>query len=124
MQVKSQSLAPGTSPRCVKLRPMKLSLRFLNQGSLAAALVVTLPGVSAAGSVQFEALPWDRPLDTLAAFLSGPIAHAFVALALTVAFLIYGLQGNCEPARRLFKAGFATAVAIEAVKLLNYLLPY
>jgi type IV secretory pathway VirB2 component (pilin) len=71
-----------------------------------------------------EVMPWDRPLDTLAALLNGPIAHAFVALALTVAFLIYGLQGSCEPARRLFKTGFATAVAIEAVKLLNYLLPY
>lgn len=91
---------------------------------MAAALVVALPGPSWAESVHLTALPWDRPLDTIAALLSGPIAHAFVALALTVALLIYGLQGNCEPARRLFKAGLATAVAIEAVKLLNYLLLY
>jgi type IV secretory pathway VirB2 component (pilin) len=91
---------------------------------LAAVFVVALPGLSRADSVQLAALPWDRSLDTLAALLSGPIAHAFVALALTVAFLIYGLQGNCELARRLFKAGFVTAVALEAVKLLNYLLPY
>lgn len=47
-----------------------------------------------------------RPLDAIAALLSRPIAHAFVAFALTVALLIYGLQGNCEPARRLFKACF------------------
>jgi type IV secretory pathway VirB2 component (pilin) len=103
---------------------MKRSLRFLNEGSLAAALVVALPGLASAGSVPSGALPWDRPLDALAALLSGPIAHAFVALALTAARGIFGIQGNCEPARRLFKAGFATAVAIEAVKLLNYLLPY
>ncbi len=92
---------------------------------MAAVFVVALPGLSRADFVQLRALlPWDQPLDTLAALLSGPIAHAFVALALTIAFLVYGIQGNCEPARRLFKAGVATAVAIEAVKLLNYLLPY
>ncbi len=48
----------------------------------------------------------------------------FLAFALTVSFVIYGIQDNCGPARRLLKAGFTTEVAIEAVKLLNYLLPY
>jgi hypothetical protein len=69
-------------------------------------------------------LPWDRPLDTVVALLIGSIAHTFIASALMVAFLIYGIRGNCEPARRLLKAGFTTAIAVEAVKLINYLLPY
>jgi type IV secretory pathway VirB2 component (pilin) len=81
-----------------------------------------MPSAAGAGAPGGK-FPWDQPLDTVAALLTGPIAHAFVAFALTVAFLIYGIQGNCEPARRLLKAGFATAVAIEAVKLLNLMLP-
>lgn len=103
---------------------MKWPRKPVNKRFLTAVLVLASPAPSWAESVPLGALPWDAPLATLAALLSGPIAHAFVALALTVAFLIYGLQGNCELARRLFKAGFATAVALEAVKLLNYLLPY
>ena len=103
---------------------MKRPLRFLNESSLAAALVFALPGLSWAESVHLGALPWDLPLDTVAALLTGPIAHVFLAFALTVSFVIYGIQDNCGPARRLLKAGFTTEVAIEAVKLLNYLLPY
>jgi len=63
-------------------------------------------------------------VDTVTALLTGPIAHTFLAFSLTVAFLIYGIQGNCEPARPLLKAGFATAVAVEAMNLVNYAHPY
>ncbi len=91
---------------------------------MAAALVIALPVRSWAESVQPGALPWDQPLNTIAAVLSGPIAHAFLTFTLTIAFVIYGIQGNCESCRRLFKAGFGMAAAIEALKLLNYLLPY
>ena len=88
----------------------------------ATALFLHGPAAACAGSPPSKALPWDQPLNTVAALLTGPIAHVFLAFALTVSFVIYGIQGNCETARRLFKAGFATGVAIEAVKLLNYLL--
>ncbi len=90
----------------------------------ATALSLLVPAATCAGSPPGSTLPWDQPLNTVAALLTGPIAHTFIAFALTVAFLIYGIQGNREPARRLFKAGFTTAVAVEVVKLLNYLLPY
>jgi type IV secretory pathway VirB2 component (pilin) len=103
---------------------MKRFPRGVSEGTLAAALVIALPVRSWAESVQPGALPWDQPLNTIAALLRGPIAHAFLTFTLTIAFVIYGIQGKCEPARRLLRAGFATAVAIEAVKLLNYLLPY
>ena len=89
----------------------------------AAALSLRTPAAAWAGSPLGRAIPWDRPLSTVAALLAGPIAHTFIAFALSVAFLIYGIQGNCEPVRRLLKAGFTTAIAVEAVKLLNYLLP-
>jgi type IV secretory pathway VirB2 component (pilin) len=103
---------------------MKPFQRRATQDTLAAVLVIVSPALSWAESNQPGALPWDQPLNTIAALLSGPIAHAFLAVALTVAFLIYGILGNCETGRRLFRAGFGMAVAIEAVKLLNYLLPY
>ncbi len=90
----------------------------------ATALSLLAQAAARAGSSPGRTLPWDQPLNTVAALLTGPIAHTFVAFALTVAFLIYAIQGKCEPARRLLKAGFTTAVAVEAVKLLNYLLPY
>jgi hypothetical protein len=77
-----------------------------------------------AETVQRGALPWDQSLDTIAALLSGPIAHALLAFAAIMAFVIYGIVGDGEAGRRLFKAGFGMAVAIEAVKFLNYLLPY
>ena len=91
--------------------------------SAAAALSLWRPAAACAGSPPGKALPSDQPLNTVAALLAGPIAHTFIAFALAVAFITYGVQGNCELARRLFKAGFATAVAVESVKLLNYLLP-
>jgi type IV secretory pathway VirB2 component (pilin) len=87
------------------------------------ALSWLAPAAACAGFPPASTLPWDQPLNTVAALLTGPIARAFIALAVTGAFLIYGIQGNCEPARRLLKAGFMTAVAVEAVKLLNYLVP-
>jgi type IV secretory pathway VirB2 component (pilin) len=90
----------------------------------ATALFLLGPAAACAGSPPGKALPWDQPLKTVAALLTGPIAHTFIVFALAVAFIMYGVQGNCELARRLFKAGFATAVAVESVKLLNYLLPY
>jgi type IV secretory pathway VirB2 component (pilin) len=90
----------------------------------ATTLSFLAPAAACAGSPPRGTLPWDQPLNTVAALLTGPIAHTFIAFALTVAFLIYGIQGNCEPARRLLKAGLTTAGAVEAVKLLNYLLPY
>jgi type IV secretory pathway VirB2 component (pilin) len=92
--------------------------------STAAAFSLTRPVPACAGSPSSGTLPWDQPLNTVAALLTGPIAHTFIAFALAVAFIMYGVQGNCELARRLFKAGFATAVAVESVKLLNYLIPY
>jgi type IV secretory pathway VirB2 component (pilin) len=90
----------------------------------ATALSLLVPAAACAGSPPIGTLPWDQPFNTVAALLTGPIAHTFIAFALTAALLMYGIQGNCELARRLFKAGFATAVAVESVKLLNYLLPY
>ena len=105
-------------------RAMKQFLTRAAEGTLAVVLVIVLPTLSWAQPIQPEALPWDQPLDTIAALLSGPIAHAFLAFALTLAFLIFSILGNCELCRRLFRAGFGMAVAIEAVKLLNFLLPY
>ncbi len=90
----------------------------------ATALSLLAPAAACAGSPPGRTLSWDQPLNTVAALLTGPIAHAFITFALIVAFLIYGIHGNCESARRLLKAGFTTVVAVEAVKLLNYLLPY
>jgi len=103
---------------------MKPFSRHVGEGTLAVVLVIARPALSVAGPVQPGALPWDQPLNTIAALLSGPIASAFLAFALTVAFLIFGILGNCELGRRLFKAGLGMAAAIEAVKLLKYLLPY
>ncbi len=105
--------------RCPRLRRHARSCVVLT----AAALSLTATGVCAYSSPG-GTLPWDQPLNTVAALLTGPIAHTFIAFALTVAFLIYGIQGNCEPASRLLKAGLTTAGAVAAVKLLNYLLPY
>ncbi len=107
--------------RCPKLRR---HARGFVATLTAAAFSLMTPAAACAGSPPSGTLPWDQPLKTVAAFLTGPIADTFIAFAVTVAFLIYGIQGNCELARRLFKAGFVTAVAVEAVKLLNYLLPY
>ena len=87
-------------------------------------LVIIRPAHCWAESNQSEALPWDQPLGTIAALLSGPIAHGLLAFAVIVAFLTYGVVGDCQAGRRLFRAGFGMAAAIETVKLLNYLLPY
>jgi|SRR5712664_3907717 len=90
----------------------------------ATAVFALTPVATRAGSPSSGSLPWDQPLNAVGALLTGPIAHTFIAFVLAVAFIMYGVQGNCELARRLLKAGFATAVAVESVKLLNYLLPY
>ncbi len=105
------------------MKPTRHTRSFL-ASFVATANSLLAPAVACAGSSPGRTLPWDEPLNTVAALLTGPIAHTFVALALTVAFLIYAIQGRCEPARRLLQAGFTMAVAVEAVKLLNYLLPY
>ena len=107
--------------RCPKLRR---HARGFVATVTAAAFSLMTPAAACAGSPPSGTLPWDQPLNTVAALLTGPIAHTFIAFALTVAFLIYGIQGNCEPASRLLKAGLTTAGAVAAVKLLNYLLPY
>jgi len=56
----------------------------------ATALFLLGPAAACAGSPPGKALPWDQPLNTVAALLTGPIAHTFIAFALAVAFMMYG----------------------------------
>jgi len=70
------------------------------------------------------ALPWDQPLDTFVRYLTGPIVHLLIVGSLIGAGILYALGGGgSEGAKRFARAGLGSALALGAVRLLNYLLP-
>ena len=90
-----------------------------------AALTLLIPAAASAIPLSSGALPWDQPLNILATFMSGPCAHIFIVGSLIAAGFLYATGGvDHEGAKRFARAALGGAVALGAVQLLNYLLPY
>jgi len=68
-------------------------------------------------------LPWDRTLGALRDILVGPVAHAVIALNLTLSAILYAV-GSHQRAGRLLAGGLAACAALIAVHLLTYLSPF
>lgn len=80
------------------------------------------PSVTWASPARPSVFPWDRPLNLVAAYMAGPIVHAFLIGSFLAAAVLYALGGS-EAAARFFKAAVGAAISVCAVQLLNYLLP-
>ncbi len=90
---------------------------------ITARLALMLPGLRCAPSAMFVTLPWDRPLNLIAAYLTGPATHTLVKLAFIAAAALYVITGNSNyGVRQLARAGLGLTFALEAVRLMNWLL--
>jgi type IV secretory pathway VirB2 component (pilin) len=68
------------------------------------------------------ALPWDRPLEAIADYLTGPAIYTLAKIVLLVAALGYGITGkNGEGIRHLLRVGIGLAIALNAVRIMNFL---
>jgi len=67
-------------------------------------------------------LPWDRPLEAIADYLTGPAIYTLAKIALVVAALGYGITGkNGDGIRQLLRLGIGLAIALNAVRIMNFL---
>lgn len=87
---------------------------------VAIATVLSLP---TPGWAATAALPWDYTLIALQDMLITYIAPAAIGLALSGAFVLFGLGGRDVQAGRLFGSALGGCIALAIVYLLNYLLP-
>lgn len=93
--------------------------------AIAAQFTPMLSGLCWASSPTSEVMPWDRPLDMIVAYLTGPATHTLVKLAFISGAALYVITGNSNHAvRQLARAGFGLTFALEAVRLMNWLFPY
>lgn len=91
--------------------------RFLQFVALARVSAWTTSGAAPSS-------PWDQPLNSFAAWMSGPAVEAFIAGSLVGSAILYGVIGNRgAAAKHLAKAEFGGALALAVVWLMNYLLP-
>ena len=103
---------------------MKLMVRPF-AAVLAGRFTLMLPGLCWASFTMFVTMPWDRPLDMIVAYLTGPATHTLVELAFIAAATLYVITGNSNHGvRQLARAGFGLTLALEAVRLMNWLFPY
>ena len=68
-------------------------------------------------------LPWDQALSALQDILVGPVAHAAIVLNFACSAILFAL-GSRQFAGRLLSGGFASCVALIAVRFLTYLFPF
>lgn len=81
-----------------------------------AALAVT-PAMASTG----QSLPWDAPLQILAANITGPVAYSITLMAAVIAaFIFFGPgQGGSETGRTVVKWIFGGALACLAVQFMT-----
>lgn len=64
-------------------------------------------------------MPWNAPLDSLKANLTGPTATVLILIALTFAFVIWAFSDNHHGLVKAFKALIALAVITTIAGLLS-----
>ena len=95
----------------------------------AAALAVRFtpmqPGLCWASLPTSEVMPWDRPVDMIVAYLTGPATHTLAKLAFIAAATLYLITGDSNHgARQLARVGLGLTFALEAARVMNWLFPY
>ena len=100
-------------------------IRLATPSAIAAPLVgLITPALALAASTASARLPWDQPLNILVAYLTGPIVHVFIVGSFVGSAMLYALGGSGSDGAKLFaRAGLGGAMALGAVRLMNYLLP-
>ena len=100
----------------------QLARDFFIRALASAPALVRTPALASPSAAAL--LPWDQPLDTLVGYMTGPVVDLWIVGSLMGAGVFYVLGGNgSEGARRLARAALGGALALGAVRLLNYLLP-
>lgn len=69
------------------------------------------------------AVPWDHTLGAIQYILVGPVAHAAIALNLTLSAILYAV-GSGRQAGRLLVGGLAVCAAVIVAHLLTFLSPF
>jgi hypothetical protein len=103
---------------------MKQVVTKLLLSAFTGASTITPLGACRASSGSLGLLPWDGPLTTVAAYLIDVAAPALVKLAFAGTIVVFAVGGNCELTRWFARAALGVSLALMAVRLLNYLLPY
>jgi type IV secretory pathway VirB2 component (pilin) len=89
--------------------------------SMTAALL--LQGRLCLAATNASVLPWDQTLTALQDVLLGPVAHAAIVLNFACSAILYAL-GSRQFAGRLLAGGFASCLALIAVRFLSYVFPF
>ncbi len=88
--------------------------------SVVRALAVVLASVARAGGATFgPPMPWDGPLQTILASLSGTVAHVLITVAVIVTGLVFAFTEHGSGARRLFGVAFGGALALGALSFMT-----
>jgi type IV secretory pathway VirB2 component (pilin) len=66
-------------------------------------------------------MPWDAPLSTLLANLTGPTARIFAGIMLVIAGITWGFTRHEEGAKRFGQGIFAIAIMFAAVQIVGLL---
>jgi len=65
------------------------------------------------------AMPWDGPLNTILASLSGTVAHAVITAGVVTTGLVFAFTEHGSGARRLFGVAFGGALALGALSFMT-----
>ena len=90
----------------------------------ALAFLVALSGTTWASSGAPDLMPWDGPLNSIAGYLTDVAAPVVVKLALGAVAILFAVSGTSASTRQLARLVVGTSLALIAVRLFNYLLPY
>src|SRR5215475_5373294 len=96
-----------------------MSRKLLRKGSSLAAMVL-LSGTGAFAANAGNNLPWEAPLQTLVASLTGPVAYAIsiVAIVALGAGLAFGGEMS-ESMRRMLQVGIAVCLVVFAAQVMT-----
>lgn len=86
-----------------------------------ATLSLAVTASSALAAVGGGTLPWDPPITTVTADMTGPVAHGLTAGAIVMSGLAWAFTEHGHGAHKLSAVGFGGASALGAVQLMNAL---
>lgn len=89
----------------------------------ATAFLVALSGTSWALPAAPGLMPWDGPLNAIVGYLTD-VTPTVAKLAFGIAAILFAVSGSSDSTRQFAKLGLGAGLALTAVRLLNYLLPY
>jgi type IV secretory pathway VirB2 component (pilin) len=103
---------------------MKHVRRWIERISYATTMLAISATSVMAAAAGGGVLPWDGPITTITADMTGPVAHGVTIAAIILAGMAWAHTEHGSGARKLSAVGFGGAVALGATQLMTAVFPF